>query len=98
MKKNADYLTLTDAVNGLQKKGYNNDNILDFIAKTNDPEKFRIMEFYRFEGESNPSDNSIIYAIASDTGEKGIVIDSFGSKTDPLKTKLLSKIKFEHKN
>lgn len=38
-----------------------------------------IREHYRFEGPSSPDDMSVIYAIECDGGEKGTVIDAFGT-------------------
>ncbi|MDO9001796.1 MAG: phosphoribosylpyrophosphate synthetase [Bacteroidota bacterium] len=88
--------TLSMVLNQLKKKGYEND-MLELIKQTGNPKKFKIVEVYRFEGMSNPSDNSILYAIKSSSGEKGIVIDSYGANADSIKTELLSKIEFERK-
>ncbi len=93
MNSNQKYSTLFEAVNKLQKKGYVKDDILDLMDQTNDPNKFKIVEYHRFEGCSNPSDNAVIYAIEADSGEKGLVIDAYGSDSDMNKTELLSKIK-----
>lgn len=48
------------------------------------PADVEIKHFYRFEGESSPDDNSIIYAIETNDGEKGTLIDSYGANSDPL--------------
>lgn len=42
------------------------------------PGEIAISHFYRFEGESNPDDNAILYAIETNTGEKGTLIDAYG--------------------
>jgi hypothetical protein len=41
--------------------------------------QLKIREHYRFEGPSNPDDMSVVYAIECEGGEKGIVIDAFGT-------------------
>ncbi|MBP9924830.1 MAG: hypothetical protein KBF45_02490 [Cyclobacteriaceae bacterium] len=41
-----------------------------------------IANFYRFEGYSNPDDNSILYLIETHDGKKGTLIDSYGSTAD----------------
>lgn len=46
------------------------------------PEEIRVETFYRFEGESNPDDSSIIYAIVTDSGEKGTLTDSYSNYSD----------------
>ena len=46
------------------------------------PEDIKISSFYRFEGESDPADNSIVYAIETHTGEKGTLTDAYGPYSD----------------
>ncbi|MCF6141167.1 phosphoribosylpyrophosphate synthetase [Flavobacterium sp. K77] len=46
------------------------------------PEEVTIKHFYRFEGESNPDDSSILYAIEGITGEKGTLVDGYGISAD----------------
>ncbi|MBE7173615.1 MAG: hypothetical protein INR73_23785 [Williamsia sp.] len=38
--------------------------------------------FYRFEGESNPDDMSILYAIETHDGRKGTLVDAYGAYAD----------------
>jgi hypothetical protein len=42
------------------------------------PHEVQLVVFYRFEGESNPDDSAIMYAIECNTGEKGTLIDGYG--------------------
>ena len=42
------------------------------------PENFIVDEFYRFEGMSSTDDNSIVFAITSDKGLKGVLVDAYG--------------------
>ena len=42
----------------------------------------KILNFYRFEGESNPADSAILYAIETVDGEKGTLTDAFGPYAD----------------
>jgi hypothetical protein len=46
------------------------------------PEEVKIINFYRFEGESDPSDNAILYVIETSRGEKGTLTDAYGVYTD----------------
>jgi hypothetical protein len=48
------------------------------------PNEVKVVHFYRFEGETNPSDNAIVYAIETNTGEKGTLVNGYGVDTDPL--------------
>jgi hypothetical protein len=42
----------------------------------------KIVHFYRFEGESNPEDSSIMYALEGNNGEKGTLVDGYGTTAD----------------
>jgi hypothetical protein len=42
------------------------------------PDDISIVNFYRFEGISNPDDMSIIYAITTSDGQNGTITDAFG--------------------
>lgn len=46
------------------------------------PSDIEVTNFYRFEGESNPSDNEILYAIRTNKGERGILTDAYGTYAD----------------
>jgi hypothetical protein len=47
------------------------------------PRDVTIREFGRYEGVSNPSDESVVYAIESRDGVRGTLIDAFGAYADP---------------
>ena len=57
----------------------------------------KVDHFYRFEGESDPEDSAIAYAIQTSDGEKGTLIDSFGPYADSLVTQFMQKVKEIHK-
>ena len=57
------------------------------------PSDFRIDEFYRFEGASNPDDNSIVYAISSNQGIRGVLVDAYGVYSDSLTEEMIDKLK-----
>ena len=56
------------------------------------PKQVEIKHFYRFEGESDPADTSILYAIETKTGEKGTLVDSYGAYSDPLIEKFVQEV------
>jgi len=47
-------------------------------GKTYEPEDLTIIKTYRFEGESDPSDSSILYIIEANDGLKGYSLDAYG--------------------
>ena len=80
------YETLVDATIDLIKRGYTEnlslegDTIQDKDKKISmGVDDFEIKEFYRFEGATNPSDTSILYAVESAKFNlKGILINAYG--------------------
>jgi hypothetical protein len=56
------------------------------------PEEASIVNFYRFEGASDPGDNSILYIIESGDGTKGTLVDSYGAYSDPDVDKVIKRI------
>lgn len=78
--------TLSEAMNHLYKKGYKctfEMRVKGFTCReTNEvfkPENLIIKEVFRFEGESNPDDMAVLYAIESSDGTKGLFIDAYGT-------------------
>ena len=47
-------------------------------AATYSPEETTIVDYFRFEGESNPDDTSILYAIEAADGTKGTIASAYG--------------------
>jgi hypothetical protein len=65
------------------------------------PEEVKITNFYRFEGESDPADSAVLYAIETASGEKGTLTDAYGAYSDPHVAKFIKDVeeieKREHK-
>jgi hypothetical protein len=81
--------TLSFCVNKMKEDGYKEDfqvtkKGLTTFNETNyyKPEQISIVNFYRFEGTSDPGDNSILYVIETDDGLKGTLVDSYGAYSD----------------
>ena len=47
------------------------------------PDQVQVVNFFRFEGESDPDDNAILYVIETADGTKGTLVDAYGVYTDP---------------
>lgn len=94
-----------DAIRILHQRGFTadfepRDDILRDITSGRQfrPEELTIVEHHRFEGASNPDDMSVIYAVESDDGVKGLLMDAFGVYADPRVAALLEKIKLRDKS
>lgn len=82
---NEDMKTLSECMNSLKKYGFHKDFLIDeegLKAHDSDkiygPDDVRIINYYRFEGESDPGDMSILYAIETFDGYKGVLVDAYG--------------------
>jgi len=65
------YDTLTEAINALRKEGYVADlnlkqNGIEFQKRIHEPSEFKIDKIFRFEDNTDPSDQAVLYAISSD--------------------------------
>ncbi|SMO72295.1 hypothetical protein [Solitalea koreensis] len=65
--------------------------------KTFQPNEVKVLHFYRFEGESNPDDSSILYAIETKNGEKGTLVDGYGVFSDSQVSNFMIKVEEIHK-
>ena len=97
------YDTLTEAINSKQTEGYTFDfnlksSLLECktLNKSFKPDEFKVDDFYRFEGDSNPDDSSILYAIQTTCGIKGLLVDAYGVYSDALTAEMIQKLKISH--
>jgi len=84
--KNNQYDTLVQALNSLYQRGYvhnfriaPNGEMVENSQSHYSPSEVSLHEFHRFEGMTNPSDMSIVYAVETKNGSKGTVVDSYGA-------------------
>lgn len=93
--------TLSGTMNLLKAEGYTEDFNLGFDCvhcrgkklklSTDD---FHVDKYFRFEGESNPDDSSILYAISSEKhGVKGLLVNGYGIYSDSLTDEMIAKLK-----
>jgi hypothetical protein len=57
----------------------------------------KAVNFYRFEGISNPDDMSILYAIETSDGRKGTLVDAYGFYSDDETGEFLNQIEINKK-
>lgn len=90
--------TLVGTLNKLKKEGFTHDfNIHNNQLKSGDitlsPKEFEIVKVYRFEGMSDPDDNSVLYAIRSLHHDlKGTFINGYGIYANEISEDLLRKL------
>jgi hypothetical protein len=95
----ADMKTLASCTNKLVLDGFTEDfRVVEKglqstqTEKIYDPSEVKITNFYRFEGASDPADNSILYAIEAEDGAKGTLVDAYGPYADPLVGKFIEQV------
>lgn len=94
------YDTVSEAVNGLKKRGY----VLDFNLAENclvchgdkfDINDFEITEVHRFEGDTDPSDEAVVYAIESKSGKKGVLVSGYGISAEGVSAEMAKKLSID---
>jgi hypothetical protein len=91
--------TLTSCVNKVVKDGYTDSfkvtrQGLYSLSKDRhfQPEQVKVVNFYRFEGESDPGDEIIMYVIETHDGLKGTLIDAYGPYADEHVNKFMAQV------
>lgn len=95
-----DYQTVSEALTDLKNRGFTLDfNLANGLLHSSSeninlqPEDFSISELYRFEGMSDPADNSVVYGIVSDKYNiKGVFVNAYGVYSDDISEELLKKL------
>ena len=94
--------TLSAAIDDLRSRGYKYSfkieldgamciETMEFVK----PEDMMVTEYHRFEGQSSEDDMSVVYAVESRKGLKGIIIDAYGTYANPNLTAFLAKVKMK---
>jgi hypothetical protein len=100
--KRKSYDTVTEAMRDLKDLGYT----IDFSILIDGeclvchqtstrlaPDDFEIDDFYRFEGDSDPGDEMIVYAISSKKKNvKGVVVQAYGLYADAATSSIVEKL------
>jgi hypothetical protein len=74
-KRQYKYAGAEQALDELKKEGFSTDYNVESQAIIQNPEVFEIIYIYRYEGMTNPDDESTVYGIENtQTGEKGAFV------------------------
>lgn len=98
MKKSYD--TLSQAIQDLQAEGYSEDFNLCEAGVENKHKKeihpaadLTVIRYYRFEGMTNPGDNTVLYVIETSTGKKGLLVDAYGAYSGNISQEMNEKLR-----
>jgi|SRR5579875_125382 len=88
--------SLTTCLNKVVSDGYTEDfkvtdQGLEALQqhKVYQPEHVHIVNFFRFEGTSNPDDEAVLYVLQTDDGTRGTLIDAYSVYADPHVSKFI---------
>lgn len=94
------YISLSQAISDLQQQGYSEN--LNFCEDGLENKRkacvypasdLSAVAFYRFEGFTDPADNSILYAIETSDGHKGLLVDAYGAYSGNIPLEIIQKLK-----
>jgi hypothetical protein len=97
------YSTSLEALIDLKDRGYTSDFSIESTCVycpgldiRLSPGEFNIDEHYRFEGLTSPDESSVVYAISSTSGLKGVLIDAYGVYAENLNFDMAKKLTISH--
>ncbi len=97
MENRYHYASVIKALEELKFKGFTVDfNLLEEDIMHH-PDNYEIQHIYRYEGESNPDDEAIVYGIKSNTGEKGVFVAGFSANSESEAAKVLHELSIKGK-
>ncbi|SFS30803.1 hypothetical protein [Sphingobacterium wenxiniae] len=93
------YETADVALAKLQEMGYTIDFNVEFDEISQDADDYTIDYLYRYEGESNPDDESTVYGISnSQNGRKGVFVAGNLSLIEGKKRDIILNLEIKYKN
>jgi|SRR5690554_3107532 len=97
------YTTLSEAIEDLQKQGYSEDfNLIAegiesrSLKRQWDAGELEVIQFFRFEGMTDPGDNTILYLIETSDGKKGLLVDVYGADQGEISPEMIKKLTVHH--
>jgi len=93
------YTSLSVAIEDLKKKGFTED--FNLIAEGLESKSLKkqwkagdleVVKHYRFEGKSNPGDNTILYLIETTDNRKGLLVDVYGADYGNISSDMIKKL------
>ncbi|MET0636275.1 MAG: hypothetical protein ABWZ25_09635 [Chitinophagaceae bacterium] len=91
------YDTVSAAVDGLKERGFTRDfnlseNCLICGADRFNADDFEIVEVYRFEGNSDPADEAVVYGIEGRDKQKGVLVTGYGISSEGMGAEMVKKL------
>lgn|SRR5690625_3606868 len=93
------YTSLSVAIEDLKKQGFTED--FNLIAEGIESKSLKkqwkagdleVVKHYRFEGMTNPGDNTILYLIETTDNKKGLLVDVYGADSGNISSDMINKL------
>lgn len=92
MENRYHYASVIKALEELKSMGFTVDfNLLEQDIMDH-PDNYEILHIYRYEGDTNPDDEAIVYGIKSNTGEKGVFVAGFAPNSESEAARVLNEL------
>ncbi len=95
MKPTYYYTTVLEALTDLKEKGFHHDFNLHQENIVEKPAEYSVVHVYRYEGDSDPDEESVVYGIISISGKKGVFVSGFSANSDDEASKIIEKLYIE---
>jgi hypothetical protein len=89
------YATVSKALDELKEKGFTYDFNLHEEDIVKNPNNYKIVHIYRYEGNTNPDDEAIVYGIRTKSGENGVFVTGFAANSASDAAQVLIKLSIE---
>ena len=91
--------SLSTCLNKMVNDGYTEDfKVTDDGLKSENkpinykPDEINVVNYFRFQGESDPDDNAILYVIETSDGTRGTLVDAYGVYNDPKVSNFMEEV------
>lgn len=98
MEHNYHYATVSKALEELEEKGFTYDFNLHEEDIVNNPNDYQIVHIYRYEGNTNPDDEAIVYGIRTKSGKNGVFVSGFAANSVSDAAQMLINITIKGRN
>ena len=90
MQQPTEMTTLSQVLEKLRQKGVESEIKLNHdkqmasekLGKVYQPEDLLLFQTFRFEGDSDPGDNSVLYMVEDTQGKISYILDAYGAYSD----------------
>lgn len=99
-KHHVHYGPVAEALAAFREQGYTTDFTMDTDGVTWKggrymPEELKIVDMYRYEGDSDPDEEASVYALVSREGVKGTLVTGYGISSETSYQQLLERLEWK---